>query len=158
VGPTAALAHADTADRVALLAQRASRAGDDARDLQVRPAPGKITGPFGERRPHHIHPGVDIDGETGDPVVAALFGTVSYVGPGPKGYTGYGEIVVIDHDGFQTIYAHLSRIDVAAGQTVRAGDAVGAIGRTGIATGSHLHFEVRINNKPVDPASIFRFL
>ena len=132
---------------------RASRS--DTADLQVRPAPGPVTSPFGRRRAHEVHPGIDIDGETGDPVLAAARGTVAYAGPAFKGYTGYGNLVIIDHTTYQTIYAHLSRVDVAAGQPVLAGTLIGAIGRSGNATGSHLHFEVRVDGHPVDPATIF---
>ncbi len=154
-----ALRYAETSDRIALLKARASRARElTDRHVQVRPAPGKITGPYGEHRGRHVHPGVDIDGETGDPVVAAEFGTVSWAGEAPKGWTGYGLLVVIDHEGFQTGYAHLSRVDVAVGQVVTAGTPIGAIGRTGFATGSHLHFEVRVDGKHVNPADYFDFL
>lgn len=122
----------------------------------VRPAPGGITGPFGERRRSHIHPGVDYDGETGDPVVAAATGTVAYAGTAPSGYSGYGQMILIDHgDGVFTLYAHLSRMAVASGMTVGAGDHIGAIGTTGNVTGSHLHFELRLGTRPVDPAGWF---
>ena len=140
-------------DAVASRPARASRSAPA--DLQVRPAPGPVTSPFGRKRAHEVHPGIDIDGETGDAVVAAARGTVAYGGPAFKGYTGYGNLVIIDHGAYQTIYAHLSRIDVAAGQPVEPGTLIGAIGRTGNATGSHLHFEVRVDGKPVDPATIF---
>ena len=153
------LAYADAPDRLALVAGRASRSRASTAtvdpSLQVRPAPGKITGPYGERRGNHIHPGIDIDGNTGDPVVAAMHGTVSWAGLAPKGWTGYGLLVVVDHDGFQTGYAHLSHIDVSPGQVVDAGQLVGEIGATGIATGSHLHFEVRVDGKHVNPKLYF---
>ena len=148
----------DWADRVDFVAQRASRARDAATARFVRPAPGPLTGWWGESRRGHVHTGMDINGETGDPVVAAAFGTVSHAGPAPKGYSGYGWLVIIDHAGFQTAYAHLSRIDVVAGQVVNPGTLVGAIGTTGNVTGAHLHFEVRINGKPVDPKSVINVL
>ena len=113
------------------------------------PAPGLITSPFGDGRGH---PGIDIDGVTGDPVLAAAPGTVLGAGPAPPGFGGYGTIVAIDHgNGMSTLYAHLSRVDVATGQTVAAGQLIGAIGMTGVATGDHQHFEVRIAHVPVDP-------
>lgn len=113
------------------------------------PAPGIITSPFGD---HRGHPGIDIDGITGDPVKAAGPGTVVGAGLAPTGLDGYGTIVAIDHGGgLLTLYAHLSRVDVATGQHVDTGAQLGAIGMTGIATGDHLHFEVRVNNVPVDP-------
>ena len=115
----------------------------------IWPAPGPITSPFGGAR---HHPGIDIDGVTGDPVQAAGTGTVLLAGTAPAGYSGYGNIVVIDHGGgISTAYAHLSRVDVAMGQTVQQGQVIGAIGATGLAFGDHLHFEVRIANIQVDP-------
>ena len=117
-----------------------------------RPAVGRITGRFHERRPGHLHLGIDIVGNTGDPVRAAFAGTVVFGGPAPRGYSGYGTIVVIGHaNGLTTLYAHLSRVSVAAGRQVAPGDVVGAMGCTGSCTGSHLHFEVRFGNVAVDP-------
>lgn len=125
-----------------------------ARPHKVRPAPGAITGTFGESRGHGRHPGLDIDGTTGDPVVAAMGGTIALAGPAPPGYAGYGNMILIDHvTGLQTLYAHLSAVNVQVGQHVEAGDLIGAIGSTGYSTGSHLHFEVRINGVTVDPAA-----
>jgi len=116
------------------------------------PAAGRLTGSFGERRPGHIHAGIDIDGETGDPVRAAGAGTVVIAGSAPSGYSGYGTMVLIDHGyGMSTLYAHLSRLDVRAGASVQSGDRVGSVGSTGNSSGSHLHFEVRINGATVDP-------
>jgi murein DD-endopeptidase MepM/ murein hydrolase activator NlpD len=115
----------------------------------IWPAPGAITSPFGGGR---HHPGIDIDGVTGDPAFAAGSGTVIDAGPAPSGYSGYGNMVLIDHGGgLSTLYAHLSRVDVAVGQVVQQGQQIGAIGSTGFATGDHLHFEVRVDNKPEDP-------
>ncbi|MDQ1373099.1 MAG: hypothetical protein QOJ09_437 [Actinomycetota bacterium] len=116
------------------------------------PADGLRTGWFGEVRGGHLHPGVDIDGETGDPVWSAGRGVVVSAGPAPAGYSGYGTVVDIDHgQGVHTLYAHLSRVDVVAGAYLQPGDAVGAMGTTGNVTGSHLHFEVRVGGTPVDP-------
>jgi len=118
----------------------------------VRPVVGNVVGKFHERRPGHLHTGIDIDGETGDPVRTAFAGTVLVAGRAPSGYSGYGTIVVIGHPtGLTTLYAHLSRVSVAVGRQVAPGDVVGAIGCTGSCSGSHLHFEVRIANVPVDP-------
>src|SRR5437588_12187301 len=113
------------------------------------PAPGRITSPFGD---HRNHPGIDIDGNTGDPVLAAGAGTVTMAGLAPGGFSGYGTIVAIDHGGgLMTFYAHLSKVTVVLGQPVQSGQLIGAIGTTGYVTGSHLHFEVRLAGKPVDP-------
>ncbi|HEX2039334.1 MAG TPA: M23 family metallopeptidase [Acidimicrobiales bacterium] len=131
----------------------ASRAAEAARPSVVWPAPGAITGWYGERRGRSAHPGTDIDGETGDPVVAAAAGTVAWAGSAPAGYSGYGIVVIVDHgDGVQTLYAHLSAVAVAVGQPVRAGDRIGSIGSTGHSTGSHLHFEVRRGGTIGNPA------
>lgn len=133
---------------------RASRAAAAARPSVVWPAAGAVSGVYGERRGSARHPGLDIDGETGDPVWAAARGVVAWAGQSPAGYSGYGVIVVVDHgDGLQTLYAHLSAVDVVVGQAVEAGDPVGRIGTTGHVTGSHLHFEVRRNGAIGDPTA-----
>jgi murein DD-endopeptidase MepM/ murein hydrolase activator NlpD len=69
------------------------------------------------------------------------------------GRTGdYGRMVVIDHgNGFETLYAHLARISVRAGERVRRGELVGRVGKSGNATGYHLHYEIRKNGRPIDP-------
>jgi hypothetical protein len=100
----------------------------------------------GTRDPHH---GVEFVNESGTPVHAAADGEVIFAGPDEdaiyspwKNY--YGNLVVIEHtDELFTLYAHLSQINVQAGQKVLIGDKVGEIGRTGVAIGSHLHFEIR---------------
>ena len=136
-------------DPVAEHAEAAAASRSQGRIQLVWPAPGLITSPFGDGRGH---PGIDIDGVTGDPVLAAGPGVVIGAGAPPPGFSGYGTIVAIDHgNGISTLYAHLSRVDVATGQRVGAGQLIGAIGMTGISTGDHLHFEVRVANVPVDP-------
>lgn len=101
-------------------------------------------------RPHH---GVDYAAPTGTPVEAAGSGTVAFAGW--KG--GYGKYIVVKHaNGYSTAYGHLSRISsrVRAGSKVSQGDVIGNVGTTGHSTGPHLHYEVRINNKVVNPLSI----
>jgi murein DD-endopeptidase MepM/ murein hydrolase activator NlpD len=84
----------------------------------------------------------------GDPVVAGASGKVAFEG----WQNGYGQLVVIDHGGgLTTRYGHLSHIDVTAGQTVARGEFIGRIGSTGRSTGPHLHYEIRINDQPVNP-------
>jgi murein DD-endopeptidase MepM/ murein hydrolase activator NlpD len=118
----------------------------------TRPAAGAVTGKFHERRPGHLHTGIDIHGDTGEPVRAAFAGTVLVAGRAPSGYGGYGTLVVIGHpNGLTTLYAHLSRVSAVVGRQVASGDVVGAMGCTGSCTGPHLHFEVRIANIAVDP-------
>jgi murein DD-endopeptidase MepM/ murein hydrolase activator NlpD len=137
--------------RSRLGAQQASRSTNTPGSL-IRPASGARTGWWGEGRPGHRHTGIDFDGDTGDPVVAAGAGTVVHAGGAPAGYSGYGNVVLIDHgNGVTTLYAHLSRIGVRTGTRVSPGDYLGAIGTSGNVTGSHLHFEVRIGDRPVNP-------
>lgn len=98
------------------------------------------------REPHH---GVEFLNKYGTPVHAAGDGVVQFAGPDHEAIYGprkdfYGNVVVIRHpDAIYTLYAHLSKIDVQAGDDVRAGDLIGEVGQSGAATGSHLHFEVR---------------
>ncbi len=149
--------HADLtralADRTRFLSMAASRS-DPAPEPPpvVWPAAGVLTGWFGEQRGRHRHPGVDIDGGTGDPVVSAAAGRVAHAGPSPAGYGGYGTVVIVAHgDGLTSIYAHLSQVTVRSGDEVVAGQRVGSIGTSGSVTGSHLHFELRRGGVPVNP-------
>jgi murein DD-endopeptidase MepM/ murein hydrolase activator NlpD len=95
-----------------------------------------------------FHPGLDFKGPRGAPIYAAATGQVSFTGQ----RQGYGNCVEISHGhGLVTRYAHMSRIVTRLGQQVTAGTVIGAIGSTGRSTGPHLHFEVRINDRPVNP-------
>jgi murein DD-endopeptidase MepM/ murein hydrolase activator NlpD len=113
----------------------------------ARPVAGLITDGFGPRG-LRFHAGVDIEAWTGTPVTAAAAGRVSYAGWLGG---GWGLLVTITHGRTQTLYAHLSRVDVGVGQLVGTGTQVGLVGATGDATGPHLHFEVRVNGAAVDP-------
>ena len=122
-------------------------------ELVAWPADGEKTAGFGPRV-HPIfgvvrqHNGIDLGGDTGDRVRAARSGEVILAGE--RG--GYGNTIVLYHGlGYSTLYAHLSRIEVSEGQNVQSGDRIGAIGSTGWSTGPHLHFELRIDGKAVDP-------
>ncbi|MBT8213570.1 MAG: peptidoglycan DD-metalloendopeptidase family protein [Acidimicrobiia bacterium] len=144
---------AEQANIEELIAERARQAGS-APGLLLRPVPGPISSGFGPRL-HPIlgytrmHTGLDMSAGQGDPIVAGADGIVilaSYNG-------GYGNTVMIDHGGgMVTLYAHQSSLAVVYGQSVATGDLIGYIGSTGLSTGPHLHFEVRINGEPVDPA------
>ncbi|MBN2557158.1 MAG: M23 family metallopeptidase [Clostridia bacterium] len=94
------------------------------------------------------HTGMDIGGAYGDDIYASASGTVTM-----SGYnSGYGYCVRIDHgDGVTTLYAHASKLLVKVGDTVEKGQVIARVGSTGLSTGSHLHFEIRIDNVPVDP-------
>jgi len=115
---------------------------------------GKINNEFGFRRnpfggrAYEFHAGMDIDGERGDLVVAPANGTV--VAAGYKG--GYGNLVEIDHgNGLTTRYGHLSKIEAQAGDTVTRGQLIAYVGSTGRSTGPHLHYELRLGDKPINP-------
>jgi murein DD-endopeptidase MepM/ murein hydrolase activator NlpD len=100
-----------------------------------------------------MHTGLDIHGETGDPVCASADGTVTAAGWSG----GYGRVVDVDHgNGLSTRYAHLSAIDVRVGQSVKTGHIVGKVGSTGRSTGSHLHYETRVRGEAVDPQKFLR--
>ncbi len=113
----------------------------------IWPITGLVTSEYGPRW-GRMHNGIDVDGNTGDAIRAAAPGVV--ISAGWRG--GYGNAVVVDHgSGVATLYAHLSSIGVSDGQSVDQGAVVGAMGCTGSCTGSHLHFEVRVNGDPRNP-------
>lgn len=125
-----------------------------------KPVIGEVdmSSPFGMRmdpflgRPA-IHTGIDLRGETGEPVRATATGHVTIAGR--EG--GYGNLVEITHgNGLATRYGHLSEINVKLGQVVRIGEVVGRIGSTGRSTGPHLHYETRVNGEAVDPQKFLR--
>lgn len=120
----------------------------------IWPVKGSLDSGFGGRRNpfggagYEYHEGQDIEAQTGTPVSATANGTVLCAG----WQNGYGQVVYIDHgNGLQTRYGHLSQINVSVGQIISRGDVIGLSGSTGRSTGPHLHYEVRINNEPVDP-------
>jgi murein DD-endopeptidase MepM/ murein hydrolase activator NlpD len=97
------------------------------------------------------HPGFDLAATTGTEVAAAARGTVVHAGPAGT----YGNLVTVRHDnGFETRYAHLSEVGVKVGDLVEAGAELGKVGTTGYSTGPHLHFEVRRDGQPIDPAPL----
>jgi len=120
----------------------------------IWPARGVFTSGFGMRRHpifriRRMHTGQDIAAPYGTPVQAAAEGQVIYTG----WFGGYGKIVVIDHgQGISTLYAHLSSILARDGAHVRRAQTIGRVGSTGYSTGPHVHFEVRVNGRPIDPA------
>jgi len=122
------------------------------------PVEGQITGSFGERTdPFNgegaFHTGVDIGAAMGQPVVAPADGVITFA----DFMGGYGRAVMVDHGhGISTRYGHLSSYIVVAGQHVRRGDTLGYVGLSGRSTGPHLHYEVRINDTPVNPYKYLR--
>ena len=120
----------------------------------IMPTAGWLTSQFSRNRAHpllHIsrpHEGIDVAAPMGAPIIAPASGTVTKVGR----ENGYGNVLEIDHgNGIVTRYAHCSRIDVRQGQRVTRGQSVAAVGSTGLSTGPHLHYEIHINGKIVDP-------
>lgn len=122
------------------------------------PVEGQITGSFGERiDPFNgegaFHSGVDISAAVGSTVIAPADGTVIFA----DFLGGYGRAVVVDHGhGISTRYGHLASFSVAAGQFIHRGDTIGHVGLSGRSTGPHLHYEVRINDTPVNPHKYLR--
>jgi murein DD-endopeptidase MepM/ murein hydrolase activator NlpD len=119
----------------------------------LKPAAGPITSGFGRRfhpilKKWRLHTGVDFGAPRGSPIRAAADGIVI-----SAGYSrGYGNRVILDHGGrISTLYGHCSRLFVSTGQRVRRGQKIAAVGSTGLATGPHLHFEVRVDGRPVNP-------
>ena len=115
------------------------------------PCPGHLTSGFGPRK-GRMHYGIDLKLETGDPVKSAFDGMVRI----SKYNRTFGHVVVVRHyNGLETLYAHLSERHVEPGQEVHAGDLLGLGGNTGRSYGSHLHFEVRFLEQPIDPSLVF---
>ena len=113
---------------------------------------GVISSPFGPRG-RRRHDGVDIPMPPGTPIRVARDGVVSATGTNSTpGFRGYGNFVLVDHGGgIKTLYAHCQKVSVKKGQHLRQGQIIATVGRTGRATTDHVHFEVRVNNKAVNP-------
>ena len=110
---------------------------------------GYLSSYFGEVRAKSVHKGIDIAKNLGESVNASLDGKVIKAG---YNNGGYGNLIVIEHlNNMKTYYAHLNEIYVNVGDVVKKDDIIGAVGSTGNSTGPHLHFELRVDNKPVDP-------
>lgn len=125
---------------------------------ELWPITGHVTSSFGERLdPFNgegaFHAGIDIAASYGTPVFAPADGVVMKAGPA----SGYGREIILNHgDGITTIYGHVSGYAVAAGQDVKQGQVIGYVGSAGRSTGPHLHYEVRVNNTPVNPHKYLR--
>lgn len=122
----------------------------------IWPIRGRISSPYGVRVLNgrkEFHTGIDIGGSTGTNILAAESGRVSYAGY----MRGYGNVIILSHDrGYSTVYGHNSVNLVKKGQYVKKGSMIGKVGKTGNATGSHLHFEIRLSGKPVNPLSYLK--
>lgn len=124
----------------------------------LRPSTGPITSEYGWRThpirgTRSLHTGTDFGGKTGDIIIASRAGEVAFAG----WYNNvYGNVVILNHGGgYQTFYAHMSRVAVSKGQVVDQGNRIGYMGSTGMSTGAHLHFEVRKDGESLNP---FNFL
>jgi murein DD-endopeptidase MepM/ murein hydrolase activator NlpD len=138
---------------------------DGGQSLDATPWSGpldvlRVTSPFRMNRMHPIlnrilpHTGIDYAARYGTPVRATADGSVSFAAV--RG--GYGNMVEVQHpNGYTTRYAHLSGVAVRPWQPVRQGDVVGYVGASGLATGAHLHYEVRRKGQPVDPKIATQF-
>ena len=108
----------------------------------------KVNQPYSPKH-NADHEGIDIGGPKGTPIFAAAPGRVIYTG---RDFKGYGLMVIVEHnDEWATLYGHFSKIKTKTGQYVEQGQTIGLMGRTGRATGVHLHFEILRNKQPVDP-------
>lgn len=120
----------------------------------ILPTAGWLTSAFSQMREHPIlhiarpHEGIDVQAPMGAPIQAPAGGRVIKTG----WESGYGNVIVIDHGyGLQTKFAHCSKVEASTGQIVKRNQVIAYVGNTGLATGPHLHYEVHVNGKPVDP-------
>jgi len=168
--PTTTISASELSQQMASLGKSFSHSGDQLQvleslllnqDLDRSQTPSStpltntyVSAAFGNRIDpinggHEFHKGIDLNGETGDPIHAAADGIVMRA---DFDTGGYGNVVDIDHgNGYVTRYGHCSKLLVKVGDLVHAGDVIAKVGSTGHSTGSHLHFEVWINGAPVNP-------
>ena len=142
-------------DALLLLSSPARRFHSKASMPNLWPVDGRLIGSFGPRQDpfsgegQEIHKGVDISGVIGTPVHVAADGVVRFA---DMASGGYGRLVVVDHGGgVETWYAHMSKLYVHTGQEVRRTELIGAVGMSGRVTAPHLHYEVHVNGRPVNP-------
>jgi LysM repeat protein len=140
---------------VPVVTGNASRKKVVTKRIFINPVPeGRVSSRYGRRKDpfnkysRNFHSGLDMAAAVGTPVVASADGEVIFTGKNG----GYGNTVMILHaNGYKTVYAHCSKILVEVGEKVKMGRVIAAVGRTGTATGAHLHFEVHRNGKVIDP-------
>jgi murein DD-endopeptidase MepM/ murein hydrolase activator NlpD len=135
-----------------------SRAGKALASLPSRwPVRGSVNSEFGSRqspwtKSGEVHSGIDIGAERGTSVHAPAAGTVAFAGT----HAEYGLTVMIDHgEDLRTIYGHLSKLSVTSGQQIARGDELGLTGNSGRSSGPHLHYEILVKNRPVNPRAYF---
>jgi murein DD-endopeptidase MepM/ murein hydrolase activator NlpD len=146
-------------DKLAALAANLDNTGiPDITILTTQPIADVLSSGYGWRddpirHTWKFHSGTDFPSDPGTPVAVAGNGVVTFAGR----QGGYGNVVYVDHGGgVVTLYGHMRRIETKKGATVTAGERIGQVGSTGRATGPHLHFEVRLDNRPVDPVMAMR--
>lgn len=126
-------------------------------DSLSSPLEGEVTSKFGMRK-HPIfgdlrmHKGVDIKAEEGTKILSAQDGEVTFSGESGS----YGNLVIVKNGDLETRYAHCSDISVKKGDIVKRGDEIAKVGNSGVSTGAHLHFEVRIKDTPIDPSMLIK--
>lgn len=125
----------------------------------ILPVLGEVSSPYGYRTDpftgeYAAHNGIDIAADKGSDILAAVGGTVEKA---LFSSVNYGNYIILDHNGFKTLYAHLNIIDVKVGDKVSKGQKIGECGSTGRSTGPHLHFEIRIGEKRIDPTPFLNF-
>jgi murein DD-endopeptidase MepM/ murein hydrolase activator NlpD len=145
--------------RLRELARAASRTGKIVSSLPLRwPLRGRVNSGYGRRRSPwsgraEQHNGIDIGSSPGTPVTAPAAGTVVAA----SAHGGFGKHVTLDHgNGVRSLYGHLRQVTVSPGQRVEKGQVIGLVGSTGRSTGPHLHYELMVEGKPVDPQGFLR--
>lgn len=147
-------------DKVSLFEKQSDVFLNSLKDLPIGyPYYGVRSSDYGYRRnpfggfTSEFHSGVDLKGPVGDPIYATGDGIVNRC----DYYSGYGNAVVLDHNtGYQSLYGHLSSVNVVKGQQVKAGDVIGFLGSTGRSTGPHLHYEIRKDGEDISPEPFLR--
>jgi murein DD-endopeptidase MepM/ murein hydrolase activator NlpD len=156
LAPAATLSPLVAAAQAAAVARAAAASAQAGTTTLSMPLDTTTTSGYGWRKDplgqgRKFHAGVDLRAAYGTEVPAAAAGDVTFAGD----QGGYGTTVVVRHeDGFETRYAHLSSMEVQAGDRVEAGQSVGRVGNSGRSTGPHLHFEVRRNGQQIDPTEV----
>jgi len=143
-----------SADALILLSSPGRHLGMVPHVPNLWPVDGRLIGSFGPRTDpfsgegQEIHKGVDISGAVGTPVHVTADGIVRFADM----FSGYGRLVVVDHGGgIETWYGHLSKVYVHTGQEIRRAELIGAVGMSGRVTAPHLHYEVHVNGRPMNP-------
>jgi murein DD-endopeptidase MepM/ murein hydrolase activator NlpD len=142
---------ADTTTTADAASSTAATSANVSTTLASEPHGKPVNGSVLTQEFHTGHTGIDLAVVTGTPVKATMDGKVVSAGWNTQ---GYGNLVIIENGAYKTYYAHLSSIPVAVGDTVKAGSVIGLSGSTGNSTGPHLHYEIRKNNVPIDPAPV----